>query len=148
MLRPAPQVGEFDDGPYWEYCKRDELRVQRCAECGRFVWPVVPACPHDFSDRLEWTPVSRVGTISSWIVYHRVSHPEFKEVVPYICANIEVPEGVRFTGNVYGRNGEIKADEILRGNTRTDALNGRRVELFFEDCGHDLRIPQWKLTAS
>ena len=53
--------------------------------------------------------VSDTGTISSWVVYHRVYHPEFKDVVPYIV--------------------------------------GRKVRLFFEDCGHDLMIPQWKLIA-
>lgn len=148
MLRPEPQVGEFDDGPYWAFCKQRELRVQRCSDCGRHIWPVLPACPNDLSDNLEWVPVSKVGTIASWVVYHRVYHPEFAAIVPYICANIELPEGVRMTGNVVGPNGEIKADEILRGDRRTNALNGRRVELFFEDCGHDLLIPQWKLIAA
>jgi uncharacterized OB-fold protein len=147
MLRPQPQIGEFDDGPYWEYCKKDELRVQRCKRCGRFLWPVVPACPYDFSEELEWTRVSETGTVSSWVVYHRVYHPEFKDVVPYICANIEVPEGVRFTGNVFGPDGEIKADDILKRDRSTNALNGRRVKLFFEDCGHNLKIPQWKLMS-
>lgn len=145
MLRPAPQVGEFDDGPYWDYCKRGELRVQRCGDCGRHIWPVLPACPDDLSTNLEWVPTATTGTISSWVVYHRVYHPEFAALVPYICANIELPEGVRMTGNLYGPNGEIKANEILAGDQRTDALNGRKVALFFEDCGHDLMIPQWKL---
>ena len=145
MLRPAPQVGEFDDGPYWDYCKRGELRVQRCRDCGRHIWPVLPACPDDLSTDLEWVPTATIGTIASWVVYHRVYHPEFATVVPYICANIELPEGVRMTGNVVGPNGEIKANEILAGDLRTDALNGRKVALFFEDCGHDLMIPQWKL---
>ncbi len=89
--------------------------------------------------------MSRTGTVSSWVVYHRVYHPEFKDAVPYICANIELPEGVRMTGNIFGPNLEAKADDVLQGDGSTNALNGRRVELFFEDCGHDLRIPQWKL---
>lgn len=147
MLRPKPQVGEFDDGPYWAFCQNRELRVQRCKACGRHIWPVLPACPNDLSEDLEWVKASELGTIASWVVYHRVYHPEFAAVVPYVCANIELAEGVRMTGNVYGPNGEIKADEILKGNHRTDALNGRKVRLFFEDCGHDLLIPQWQLVA-
>lgn len=146
MLRPEPHISEVDDArPYLAYCKQGELRVQRCRRCGRHIWPALPACPHDLSDDLEWVRTSNFGTISSWVVYHRVYHPEFAALVPYICANIELPEGVRVTGNVYGPNGETRADEILKGNRRTDALNGRKVELFFEDCGHDLMIPQWKL---
>lgn len=146
MLRPEPQVGEFDDKPYWDYCRQEELRVPRCRQCGRHVWPVLPACPDDLSEDLEWVPVSTEGRISSWVVYHRVYHPEFAGVVPYVCANIELPEGVRMTGNVYGPGGEIKAPDILKGDTRSNALNDRRVRLFFEDCGHHgLRIPQWRL---
>src|SRR5919109_678255 len=98
MLRPKPHIGGFDDGPFWDYCRQRELRVQRCRICGRHIWPILPTCPDDLSDDLEWVRASEEGFISSWVVYHRVYHPEFAEVVPYVCANIELPEGIRMTG--------------------------------------------------
>ncbi len=147
MLRPRPLLSRFDDGPYWDFCRQGELRVPRCGRCGRHIWPILPCCPDDWSDDLEWARVSGVGMISSFVVYRRVYHPEFKDMVPYICANVELPEGVRVTGNVYGEDGTIDADRILGPRFATDALNGRRVELFFEDCGHGLMIPQWRLTS-
>ena len=58
MLRPAPQVGEFDDGPYWEYCGKGELRVQRFKESGAYVWPPRPMDPHTRSLEYEWVPMS------------------------------------------------------------------------------------------
>jgi hypothetical protein len=67
--------------------------------------------------------------------------------VPYICANIELPEGVRMTGNVFGADGGWNADAILGPAPHVDALNGRDVTLFFEECGHDLTIPQWRLAS-
>lgn len=148
MIRPQPLISGFEDQRFWDYCRKGELRVQRCRHCGRHIWPILPACPDDLSSDLDWVRVSEIGTISSWVIYHRVYHPEFVEVTPYICANIELPEGVRFTGNVFGPNGEIKADAIVGPNPRTDQLNGRRVRLFFEDAGHDLQIPQWRLIDS
>lgn len=147
MQRPRPQIGEFDDGPYWEGCRRGELLVQRCTRCGRHVWPVLPACPDELTDTLEWVPASRTGRIASYVVYHRAYHPEFTDAVPYVCANVELPEGVRVTGNVFGPGGTMTAADVLQGDTRPDALNGRTVHLFFEDCGDDLRIPQWRLGA-
>lgn len=144
MLRPKPSTAP-DDQPFWDYCRQGELRVQRCPTCGRYLWPVVPACPHDFSDNLEWVKVSETGVISSWVVYHRVYDREFAELIPYVCANIEVVEGVRFTGNVFGPGGTFRAADVLGADRRVDALNGRKVKLFFEDCGDGLVIPQWRL---
>lgn len=147
MLRPKPQKG-INDGPYWEYCRKHELRVPKCRRCRRHIWPALPACPNDLSEDLEWVPVSTVGTISSWVVYHRVYHSEFKEVVPYICANIELPEGIRMTGNIFGKDAtNMKADFLPEGH-RTDLLNGRKVDLFFEDIGDEIVIPQWKLSEA
>lgn len=145
MIRPQPLISGFEDRTFWEYCRKGELRVQRCRACGRHIWPMLPACPDDLSDDLEWVEVSKRGTIASWVVYHRVYHPEFQDIVPYICANIELPEGIRMTGNVYGRGGAIRAPDIVGPAPATNALNGRAVELFFEDAGRELMIPQWRL---
>jgi uncharacterized OB-fold protein len=147
MERPLPEVGEFDDASFWAYCDKGELRVQRCRHCGRHIWPILPACPEDLSDDLEWVPVSKTGTISSFVIYHRLYHPEFETVLPYICANIDLAEGVRMTGNVFSVGGSMRADDILGGGFSTNALNGRTVALFFERSG-PLNIPQWRLTAS
>ena len=147
MLRPQPYIHGFEDVPFWEYCKKGELRLQRCRQSGRFLWPILPVDPDTLSDELDWVQVSGKGVISSWIVYRRVYYPEFENRVPYIVANIELPEGARMTGNVFGPDGEWNADKILGPSPRLDALNGRAVTLFFEDCGHDLAIPQWKLTG-
>lgn len=147
MIRPKPLISDFEDRAFWDYCRKGELRVQRCRHCGRHIWPMLPACPNDLSEDLDWVAVSTTGVISSWVVYHRVYHPEFATWVPYICANIELPEGVRMTGNVYGADGAFKAADIVGAAPSTDALNGREVQLFFEDAGDDLRIPQWRLIA-
>ena len=35
-LKPLP-IPSAESAPYWEYCKKGELRIQRCASCGAFV---------------------------------------------------------------------------------------------------------------
>jgi uncharacterized OB-fold protein len=144
MKRPAPHIG-FDDGPFWHYCQQEELRIPRCRACGRNIWPVLPACPHDLSDDLEWVKAPDRGTISSWTIYHRAFDPEFGRAVPYVCASIELAEGVRMTGNVFGPGRDMRADRFLGDAPETNALNGREVRLFFERSGTDVVIPQWEL---
>lgn len=144
MLRPYPPKSA-DDQPFWDFCSKGELRVQRCKSCGKYLWPVAPACPDDYSEDLEWTKVSDTGTISSWVVYHRVYDREFAQEVPYVCVNVELPEGIRFSGNVFAANGSFRAADVLGSNKATDALNGRKVKLFFERLDDGLMIPQWKL---
>ena len=42
QVRPNPIIGLYD-GPLWEYAKRQELRLQRCSDCGEFRYPPGPA---------------------------------------------------------------------------------------------------------
>jgi len=40
---PAPAITE-DTRPFWDACRRRELVVQRCADCGSFRHPPAPVC--------------------------------------------------------------------------------------------------------
>ena len=41
--RPLP-VPDLESAPYWEACRRHELRFQRCGDCGTFRFPPNPIC--------------------------------------------------------------------------------------------------------
>lgn len=146
MLRPKPYVGGYDDAEFWEGCRQGVLKLQRCRSSGIFLWPILPVCPDDLSTDFDWVEVCGRGKVSSYVVYRRVYDKEFAAVVPYISASIELEEGARMTGNIYGADGQFNADAILGSAPKVDALIGRSVELFFEDIGEGFRIPQWKLT--
>ena len=77
--------------PYWEGCRRGELLVQRCQECGHYVFIPQPACTRCLSDRLEWVRSSGRGTVYSYTVVHRPQQPSF--AVPYVVGIIEMEEG-------------------------------------------------------
>lgn len=147
MLRPQATVGGFDDAPYWEGCRRGELLVQKCPVTGDFIWPIVPVSPADLKTPLEWVPVSGKGVISHFAVYYRAYDPAFNDHLPYITACIDLPEGVRMTGNVFLDEAELNADGVLGSEGPDNSLIGRAVEVFFEDAGNGLTIPQWKLAS-
>ncbi len=137
MRRPAPAVQGFEDAPYWEYCRKEQLRFQKCNRCGKFWWPIGPVCPRCLEDSYEWRPVSGEGKISSYVVYHKIYYPHFANVVPYLVAEIDLPEGVRIVGNVEG---------LRRGAPRKEII-GTNVKLYFEDCGDGFKIPQWRVAG-
>ena len=97
--RPLP-ASNPDLDPFYEYCKRRELRLPKCTECGAFRFPPSATCPKCTATGHEWLPVSGRGKVFSWIVMTRAYHPAFKP--PYAVAIIELEEGPRLYSNVLG----------------------------------------------
>ena len=137
MRRPAPVVQGFEDAPFWEHCRKEQLRFQRCNRCAKFWWPIGPVCPRCLEDAYEWAPVKGEGIISSYVVYHKVYYPHFEGRIPYLVAEIDLPEGVRIVGNVDGLRTGAPRKEII----------GAKVSLYFEDTGEGFKIPQWRVMA-
>jgi uncharacterized OB-fold protein len=77
------------DSPYWDGLRQGELRIQRCAPCGRWIWgpqPICPAC-HTFDPR--WERVEPVGVVFSWTRTWQRFHPSVQ--VPYLTVLVELP---------------------------------------------------------
>ena len=66
------------------------------------------ACPHCAGKDFSWTELSGHGNVYSFIVYHRLYHPAFKDKLPYVVAVIALEEGPRIISNVVG----IPVDEV------------------------------------
>ena len=62
--KPLP-VPDLDTKEYWEGCKRHELLLQRCNQCGHYRFPPSPMCHHCMSMSYEWTRVSGRGRLYS-----------------------------------------------------------------------------------
>jgi uncharacterized OB-fold protein len=109
-LKPLPTLNE-DNAPFWAGLNERELRIQRCAGCGKFRYPISPVCPRCLGAEFAWTPVSGRGTVFSYVIFHRAYHPAFQTDVPYNVALIRLEEGVFMFSNVIGvRNEEIRCD--------------------------------------
>jgi uncharacterized protein len=84
--------------PHWDGCKQGVLRVQRCQDCGGFVFIPQPLCTHCQSEALEWVASSGRGAVYSHTVVHRPPRPAFD--VPYVVAIVELEEGWHMLTNL------------------------------------------------
>ena len=68
-------------GEFYGWCKKHELRFQRCTACG--TWRHVPRelCAACGSPEWEWARSSGRGTVFTWTVAARAMHPAFQHAV-------------------------------------------------------------------
>jgi uncharacterized OB-fold protein len=133
--RPLPLPDE-DTAPFWEGCRRHQLLMQRCAQCGAFRFHPRRMCPRCRSLESEWVPVSGRGTIASRVIVYPPVLPAFQDLVPFAVALVELEEDpvLRLVGNVL--------------DAPPDAVRiGRTVEVAFEDVSPEISLPQWRLSG-
>jgi len=132
-LRPMPLPDEVT-APFWEGCRRGELRMQRCAECARFRFHPRPMCPHCLSLASEWVRMSGEGTLFSFVICHPPVLPAFQVQVPFAVALVELAEdaGLRMVGGVL--------------DCAPDRLRiGQKLRVDFEEIADGVVLPQWRL---
>jgi uncharacterized OB-fold protein len=128
--RPLPRITP-DNRPFWEATRRHELRLQRCTACGRFRYPPSPVCPDCLGETAEWTRVSGRGTVTTWVVFHKLYFPAFAGDLPYNVVQVELEEGPRLTANVVG--------------APNDAIRiGLPVEVVFDDVTAEVTLPRFR----
>jgi uncharacterized OB-fold protein len=99
--KPLPVMNE-ETRPFWEYCRKHELRMQKCRQCGHIRYPISFVCPQCSSIEAEWTLLSGKGSIYSFTVYRVAYHEAFKGDIPYVVAIIQLDEGPRMESNIIG----------------------------------------------
>lgn len=132
--RPLPRISP-ESRPFWEATRQGRLVLQKCNHCGRFFYPISPACPYCLSDDFTWTEVSGRGRVMSWIVYHKVFFPAFADRIPYNVAHVELEEGPRLTANIL----ECRNEDIAMGMP---------VEACFEKVTDEITLVQFRPARS
>jgi uncharacterized OB-fold protein len=125
-----PTVNEVSR-PFWDGCRRGELLLQRCSNCGRLRYPAAVVCPDCLSAEAQWQPMSGRGTVFSFVVFHRAYHPAWEAKVPYNVALIELDEGPIMLSNM------VAIDN-------TELAVGLPVAIAFEAVDESLTIPVFK----
>lgn len=72
--------------------------VQRCDDCGHYVFIPDPMCSQCQSNALTWVESSGKGTVDSCTTVYRPQQPAFP--VPYVIAIVEVEEGWYIPTNI------------------------------------------------
>jgi uncharacterized OB-fold protein/acyl dehydratase len=129
VLRPAVSP---DTEFFWAGTAAGELRVQRCADCGARRHPPGPRCPSCgtlAADPREYVVAAGTGEVYSYVVHHHPPVPGKK--LPIVIALVQLPEGVRMTGELLGAApGEVRI--------------GLPVRAEFVTVDDDLTLPAWR----
>lgn len=128
--RPLPTMAGLA-GEFYGWCRKHELRFQRCTACG--AWRHVPRelCAACGSFEWEWARSSGRGRIFTWTVAVRAMHPAFQNAVPYAPVVVEMEEGVRILSTV--------------ANCPPDALTiGMPVTVAFDDVTPEVTLPTFR----
>ena len=127
--RPAPIP---TSKPFWDALAEGEVRLQHCADCGRWVYYPRRRCPGCLSDALAWERVSGKGRLYSYTVARQATHPAFGTDVPQMLAVVELDEGVRLTTTL------VDAAEA-------DLVVGQEVEPVFDHGGDGMTLLRFRL---
>ena len=127
---PLPAITD-DTRPFWDACRRRELRVQRCTGCGTLRHPPAPACWRCRGFAHEWIALSGRGTVFSHAVVHRAFLPELASHVPYTVVVVALDDApaIRLVSNLVEGEPQI----------------GLPVEVVFEDVSADVTVPRFRV---
>lgn len=101
VLAPLP-TPSVETEPFWAAVQERRLLMPVCDACGAVTFPPTVACLKCGGTAFTWTEMSGRGKVFSFVVYHRVYHPAFKDKVPYVLAIVELEEGPRIASNIVG----------------------------------------------
>ena len=121
LPKPMP-VPDGDSRQFWEAAAEGKLLLQRCGDCGAYIFYPRTLCPACHSDRLEWKEAGGEGTIYTYTIARRAAGPAFQADVPYVIALIDLEEGPRMMSNIVTE--DVEAVRI-----------GQRVKVTFDDSG-------------
>ncbi len=101
LVKPRP-VPTPTSRPFWDGLAAEEVRIQRCADCGGWVFYPRSRCSHCLSGRLEWRTVDGAGVVFTFSAATQATFPAFADEVPQVIAVVELPEGVHLTTTIVG----------------------------------------------
>ncbi|MDQ7785494.1 MAG: Zn-ribbon domain-containing OB-fold protein [Desulfomonilaceae bacterium] len=128
--KPAPIVNDWAR-PFWEAARDNRLILQQCVDCGKHIFYPRIACPHCFSDNVEWVPASGKGTVYSYTVVETNAPSAFMNDVPYVVAVVKLDEGVQMLSNIVGCDpAEVRCD--------------MPVEVTFEKLDDEFTLPKFR----
>ncbi len=141
FLLPDP---DEHSAPFWDACRREQLTVQECGECGRLRFPPRPMCPRCRSLAHRWVPLSGRGRIWSFVVVHRPVLAAYEAFLPYPVVVVELEEDpqLRMVGNVVARPGAA-----INSVDPAELHIGRPLTVTFEQVTDDITLPRWMLAV-
>lgn len=124
MSRTIPRPSKISR-PFWESCKSGRMQMQRCEDCGVYVYYPVYVCPECASQKLAWTPVTGRGKVYTYTVAAKAS---FETEGPMVLALVELEEGAMMVSNIV--------------NTPPESVHiGMPVRIAYEPISDEITLP-------
>jgi uncharacterized OB-fold protein len=118
---------------FWAGTAAGELRIQRCGDCGALRHPPGPMCPSCGTMSAGYIVAAGTGEVYSYVVHHHPPVPGKK--LPVVIALVQLPEGVRMTGELLGAGpGQVRI--------------GLPVRAEFVKVDDGLTLPAWRAASS
>jgi uncharacterized OB-fold protein len=128
--KPVP-AATLETRPYWEGCRRHELRIQRCGACGHYQFYPRIYCAQCFGEQVEWVTAAGRGTVETFTIVRRPVSPAFAGEVPYVVALVRLDEGPSMMTNIVGC-------------APAQVATGMRVAVTFEDWNEEISIAKFR----
>ncbi len=127
---PLP-IPTMDDQAFWEGCKRHELLLLKCTNCGGIRFYPQPMCPDCRSSDLGYVKASGKGEVWSYTTCYHAFGPAWREAVPYTVVVVKLKEGPRMVSNL------VECDP-------KDIYIGMPVEVKFDEVTPEVTLPKFK----
>lgn len=129
--RPLPKLRNSMAIEFYDYCKKHELRFQRCTDCS--AWRHLPRdmCAKCGSFNWGWGKSSGKGKVFSWTTAIQPMLAQFADMVPYSPVVVEMEEGVRLVSWLT----DVAPDEL-----KLDLP----VEVVFDAVTPEVTMPKFK----
>ncbi len=126
--------------PFWEGAARGELRLQRCVDTGRLLFPPRALSPWGGHRAPEWVTVSGLGSIWSYVLVHPPLLPYFGERAPYnvVLVSLDEDPAVRLVGNWVSGVGAWPSTP-----REGPPSIGERVQVVFDPPLDGVALPRW-----
>ena len=130
--KPLPRINA-DNRYFWEGCRHQTLKFQKCRDCGHVRWPPADFCPACLSNIYDYLVSKGWGRIYTFAVYHQAFHPAFADDLPYTVAIVALDEGPRLLTNIV----QCRSDEVKCG---------MRVTVVWDAVDETITLPKFKPT--
>ncbi len=131
--RPRPTPTPLSQA-FWDATARGEFLIQRCRRCETAVFYPRYNCTACGSPELDSAPAAGTGSVYTFTIARRPTHPAFADRVPYVIAVVELDEGPHVTTNIVGCAPE-------------DVRIGMPVEVTYEEPADGIALPLFRPTG-
>lgn len=134
LTKPYPIATPVTE-PFWRGLQNEQVQIQRCDDCGAWIFYPRSNCSNCLSENLTWHTISGEGTLHTYTVTQQPTAPHFADEVPQIIAMIDLDEGVRLTTTLV-HNSDI-AIEV-----------GARVKPVFDHVNDNVTMLRYRLATA